>query len=1205
MLCSPSGHSNGWITPSGAHITQDSKGHNAHNRIGLDIIPTVPALLEDYKRNPPRSGDEVDDLMVRHGYVKVTNAFVYRCKPSEVNSVQWEKVLDILMSCHLREDSMVYIENDGSSLPHVKWPAMDLTVSRLREGCRQRGGDRFASTDKVANLCSPNSHSNGWITPNGEWVKQDSKGRTAHDKIALDVLIPNDEDLKAAYDKEGPVNGNAVDELVVRHGYVKVVNALKYRVWPAKINSVQWERVLDVVMSCRLTDNMMVYVESAVDFKPHVYWPAMELTAGDLRNGRRRRGGDRNASAVVVSRYLVRKKTARALCSEDGYSNGWITPSGEWIKTLDGETEHGKIADMLIRTRSDLKHHVGSGTYGEDLLVGDGWVKVSNSLEYMSRCSKVNNRQWEKVLDIIMSCPLREDSTVYVHDDGKGPHVQWPANDITLSILKGGRVNPRLLRWGSCATERVAACHMRKLANNLCSNNSYSNGWITPNGEWVTKAPHSPGSFIDPGTHHAVAVHLISTRDDLASLRDQLYDATRVLKEHGGYVRVINAFLFQTTPEKTTSAQWEKMIDITMSCLSGENYVTVVDAHEKTHAHWPAEDVSASILRRGKKAPGSAFTGRIRNGSKTARELCSENGYSNGWISPEGDWINTLNGQTGHYEIANILIKTRPELNHHDGRSIYHEENLVNDGWIKVTNSLEYLARCNKVNSRQWEKVLDIVMSCPMRDDSIVIIHDVGKGPHVVWPAKDITMSIIKGGRVHKSFWRTAAAERVAARYLTAANPCSTRSHSNGFITPEGEWVQAVKGVTLEHHDMALDFIRTRDDLADLRDRNDIIRYGADDALMDRGWVKVTNALSFRSLVAKVNSRQWEKMMDIIMSCPLMDYSIVEVWDNNYGHLHTQWPVADLTTSILKGGRIHKGVDRWASLSKRADPCSPYDHSSGWITPTGLWVRRGPRGEYTHRDLAEALLDDDWRLSSQGGRDANRTLLKNGYIKVTNAYLYEALPATINSKQWEKVLDIVMSCPTSQSDPDLCVDVNTAFSDSRHVYWPVSEITASILRNGRVQKGMERTASVGKRAERLCSPYSHSNGWILPNGEWVTHHPNGSDDHAMIVSYLIENEMRPELAHLRGNYDWLLEDFPQLSGYVKVTNAYLYDLDVSKTTGAQWSRIEDIVMSCPTKGKPEMVKILNRGARVHAQMPANEVSASALKRGVKSRGVDF
>lgn len=292
-LCSSHGYSNGWITPSGEWIKQDSKGSSDHFRISSEIVAGDP----DLKKLALVHGTL--GALLHSGYVKVSNAFEYEVVPPKIHSGLWNKILGVIMSCPTGgRNPNVYVydaTNPGVRKYHVNWPANEITVSILRSGKIERGSDRVAARymRKLANICGRSDHSNGWVTPSGDWIKLASNGKKEHLYIAMDVLKKNP-DLQADFDRQNPrsEDGEFIDyygptheDILMLHGYVRVVNAFNYQAKPDEVNSVQWEKVLDIIMSCSSKEGDMVFLSTHTN-RPHVNYPVNEITVDILKRGK-------------------------------------------------------------------------------------------------------------------------------------------------------------------------------------------------------------------------------------------------------------------------------------------------------------------------------------------------------------------------------------------------------------------------------------------------------------------------------------------------------------------------------------------------------------------------------------------------------------------------------------------------------------------------------------------------------------------------------------------------------------------------------------------------------------------------------------------------------------------------------------------------------------------------------------------------------
>lgn len=93
-----------------------------------------------------------------------------------------------------------------------------------------------------------------------------------------------------------------------------------------------------------------------------------------------------------------------SFCSENSNSNGFITPSGDYIPSKG--KYHSELAFELSEKYEDVKNLINDSSPWElpEEMVKIGWVRISNAFTYDINKEKITTKQINMILDLIYSC---------------------------------------------------------------------------------------------------------------------------------------------------------------------------------------------------------------------------------------------------------------------------------------------------------------------------------------------------------------------------------------------------------------------------------------------------------------------------------------------------------------------------------------------------------------------------------------------------------------------------------------------------------------------------------------------------------------------------------------------------------------------------------------------------------------------------------
>ena len=313
-------------------------------------------------------------------------------------------------------------------------------------------------------FCSENSHSNGFITPSGEYIP--SKGKF-HRELAFD-LAEQYEDIKNLI-----INANHVplDERIIEIGWIRVTNAFTYDVSRSRLNSKQIETIINLIYFCQNAGSKRLRILDVDEpgNSPYVNIKALEVTPKILKIGKDDDGlfeslGKKIGMKKKIKESLVSSENIGKFCDPKQICFGFIYPNGNWDNGYEGMDVHVEIAARIISDNTEkysqiiktlgfehLDEHklwekLKETNKGYVLLVQEeGFVKVSNAFTYMINPHRLSPAQRQKIIELVLSCQNAPENRLRIYDVRTNSlYVDIKASEISEKILARGSISKDL-----------------------------------------------------------------------------------------------------------------------------------------------------------------------------------------------------------------------------------------------------------------------------------------------------------------------------------------------------------------------------------------------------------------------------------------------------------------------------------------------------------------------------------------------------------------------------------------------------------------------------------------------------------------------------------------------------------------------------------------------------------------------------------------
>ena len=235
-------------------------------------------------------------------------------------------------------------------------------------------------------------------------------------------------------------------------------------------------------------------------------------------------------------------------CSESSVSYAWVAPDGDvWEAGYDG---HDEWAGEYVRGEAGLRTQVSKTVSPSDVLLQDGWVRVTNFVDFAVWDERTPSRAaWQTVLGLVRGCVIKDRGIdpfkpiVYLAEQGKGGLAKvYSISDIFEKF--GGRGDG----------EHLFGELMVRVASNPCSTIAVSYAWVDPRGKVYE---------CDSGGHAGWAEDYVEGHPEL-KVGD---DSTDDLLFHG-WIKVGNFTAMAVWNESTPSRQaWGAVVDLVRDCV--------------------------------------------------------------------------------------------------------------------------------------------------------------------------------------------------------------------------------------------------------------------------------------------------------------------------------------------------------------------------------------------------------------------------------------------------------------------------------------------------------------------------------------------------------------------------------------------------------------------------------------------------------------
>jgi len=307
----------------------------------------------------------------------------------------------------------------------------------------------------------------------------------------------------------------------------------------------------------------------------------------------------------------------------------------------------------------------------------------------------------------------------------------------------------------------------------FCSENSNSNGFITPSGDYIP----SKGKY-----HSELAFELSEKYEDVKNLVNDFspYDLPEEMVKIG-WVRISNAFTYDINKEKITPKQINTIFELIYSCHNaGKARVRIVDIFNTREffINIAAIELEPKHFRTGYSF-GDLFEKKTIKenliSSENINKFCDPKQTSFGFIYPDGEWDNAYEGSDMHSDIAAGIISDDMVkysniikmlgFERLDRRKLWEKLKQTNqayfllvleEGFIKVSNAFTYMINPDKISAQQRNKIVELVLSCRNAPENRLRIYDARTNSLFVdIKASEITDKIVARGSISQDFYES------------------------------------------------------------------------------------------------------------------------------------------------------------------------------------------------------------------------------------------------------------------------------------------------------------------------------------------------------------------------------------------------------------------------------------------------------------------